>query len=322
MSKKFTYEQFCSNNADPITLEDFEDGQDLVIINISSEKGQCYLRSSLCEFWKNNEDYYRLPLGGYVDRLSKVMICTSKYTCFGLIKRETKTIKGEKTKVYLLRPIDENQFLNENKIQFVQNPIYEEEKQDEEKKVFVDREYIDHPNFSEDEYDDYRDFPEERPYYDEDIIEGMDSVYDNQLDEIIKYTPVEKQNFNFFRNLILKNGTAIKFMLNEDIRNRLSQGERATLYELSLFYNHRALDYFPREKFTPDFNEYIVSKAGGSLKYIPEDLRTKELCLIALQQNCYTSNQFVPLKFRRLKAFKEIMDKCKEKKIRKKKNEK
>lgn len=308
MSKKFVHEQFCSNNADPITLEDFEDGQDLVIINISSsEKSQCYLRSSLCEFWKNNEIYYMLPLGGYIDHLSKVMICTSKYMCFGVIKRETKTIKGEKTKIHLLRPIDENQFLNENKIQFVKNPIYEEEKQEEEKKV------PNYPNFSDDEYYDYKDFQEERPYYDENVIEGMDNIYDTELDRIIEYTPAEKQNFNFFRNLILKNGTAIKF-----IGNRFSQGERETLYELSLFYNFRALDYFPREKFTPEFNEYIVSKAGGSLKYIPEDLRTKEVCLIALQENCYTSNQFIPSKFKRLKAFKEILDKCTEKKKRKK----
>ena len=124
MSKKFVHEQFCSNNADPITLEDFEDGQDLVIINISSsEKSQCYLRSSLCEFWKNNEIYYMLPLGGYIDHLSKVMICTSKYMCFGVIKRETKTIKGEKTKIHLLRPIDENQFLNENKKRLHNEPV-------------------------------------------------------------------------------------------------------------------------------------------------------------------------------------------------------
>ena len=45
-----------------------------------------------------------------------------------------------------------------------------------------------------------------------------------------------------------------------------------------------ALQYVPEELKTPELCEVAVSNSGWALKYVPEELRTLDLCELAVKQ--------------------------------------
>ena len=57
------------------------------------------------------------------------------------------------------------------------------------------------------------------------------------------------------------------------------------------------LESVPEELKTKEFCEIAVKKDGGDLKHVPEELKTQELCKIAVENNHGWALEYVPEEF-------------------------
>ena len=57
------------------------------------------------------------------------------------------------------------------------------------------------------------------------------------------------------------------------------------------------LAYVPENLRTPEICEIAVKKDGGDLKHVPEELKTQELCKIAVENNHGWALEYVPEEF-------------------------
>lgn len=120
--KKTGYDQHCSDNIDPIGLEPFKDTDEVIVINLGWTKekigkSQCYLRSTLCEYFRNvASSTYRLPLGGYIDAESADLICKSD----NLVFASYGVSNSDQGQIHKLKFVDPILFWDKNKIEFEQ----------------------------------------------------------------------------------------------------------------------------------------------------------------------------------------------------------
>ena len=184
-AKKTGYDQHCSDNIDPIGLEPFKDIDEVIVINLGWTKekigkSQCYLRSTLCEYFRNvASSTYRLPLGGYIDAESADLICKSDNAVFASYG----VSNSDKGQIHKLKFVDPILFWDKNKIEFEQ-----------EEKIY-DYQYENKDDYQYENKDDYQSDNEESDSEESD--EGF-FVVNNEYEDEQKGYQVIVRKFGFF----------------------------------------------------------------------------------------------------------------------------